>query len=277
MSNPDGRPRSRHTHCTRPGCTAPHYARGLCRAHHAKWGAAGRLARRVDAAPARAHLLALVAAGATYVQAASAAGIAPRTAHEIASGKRTTVLSDTVEKILAARWTAPARRPTQTVPSIGTMRRLQALGAIGWSTTALARQPEITCTAMGLGTIRSGEHATCLKGIADEVAAVYSQLWDQPRPDGVQVLNRAAREGWALPMEWDDIDDPATDPVRSRRTGAGQRDAAEERREAIAAWLDLPEAARGSVEALAYELGCTKRTVERDKARIRRERAQEAA
>jgi hypothetical protein len=111
-----------------------------------------------------------------------------------------------------ARTTVAAADPSirAQVPARGTVRRLQALHAVGWSTSQLAarlgRNPQILRRTM------AGERVTV--GTQSAVSALYEQLWDA-RPDvfggPARVIAESARaesrrRGWAPPLAWDDID-----------------------------------------------------------------------
>jgi hypothetical protein len=90
----------------------------------------------------------------------------------------------------------------------GTRRRLQALIAIGWPIRELARQMGWTGNP---GLLLYGERQQVHKHTAALVADVYDRLWDVPGPS-VRSRRAAARAGYAPPLAWDDIDDPAATP-----------------------------------------------------------------
>lgn len=113
------------------------------------------------------------------------------------------------------RWQAGHRR---TVPAVGTARRLQALAAIGWSSSALAAHtgrpsPEI------FSWLRRGG-GRVYRTTADWIAGVYDELCMTPRPCG-RTRSHALRAGWAPPLAWDDIDDPGERPKVARRVVSG--------------------------------------------------------
>jgi len=103
------------------------------------------------------------------------------------------------------------------IDATGTRRRLQALAAIGWSTGRLAeelgRDSRVVCR------VRSAETVTTRT--ARDVRDAYDRLWDSKPPDETRwdrnaasrARNLAAREGWAKPMDWDNIDDPSEVPA----------------------------------------------------------------
>lgn len=275
--------------CTAIGCTKPLKTTTLCTACWQRRRRRGAIPGLVDREPARQHLEVLRAAGVTRETIARVSGVPLPTIQNLSrthAPKRIT--EATSSAILAVE---PVRaNMTLRIDATGSRRRLQALAAIGWTLGGLAAHAG--CTKQWIAEIRRAERVRA--ETAEMVTRLFAELHATPGPSS-RAAELARRAGWALPMEWDDdIDDPAAQPVRSRRKGAGQRDAAEERREAVAAWLDDPRPeslpagprarlhdrgglTKGTAEQLAHRLRCTPRTIERDKARIRAERAREVA
>lgn len=101
----------------------------------------------------------------------------------------------------------------------GTRRRLQALAAVGWTTTELAAQLGYR-SPVSVSHLRSSERRT-LVTTATRIAALYDALWEQKPTGGQRTRNHARKMGWAPPMAWDDdIDDPSAVPhgvVKGRR------------------------------------------------------------
>lgn len=140
------------------------------------------------------------------------------------------------------------------VDATGTIRRLQALAAIGWSTVDLAEY--LDRSPCDLRKTRTGYWPTVRRGTAQAVAALYEQLCMTPGPSKV-ARAAAARGGWLPPLAWDDIDtdeqasdaltcadksveEPDVDPVVVERVLAGDRLPANraERHEVIRRWVD---------------------------------------
>ena len=99
------------------------------------------------------------------------------------------------------------------VDGTGVSRRLQALVAVGWTIPALCDRlhlPRNYVTKLMAG-------ASCNGLTRAEVCLVYDRLWDVPQtgPAAAGARRYAARQGWFVPMAWDDdaIDDPAAVPV----------------------------------------------------------------
>lgn len=94
------------------------------------------------------------------------------------------------------------------VPAFGVHRRVRALARMGWSQDAVARRlgilPERFKKVMG--------HAECRRELAEQVAALYRELFDQPGGNSWAKAN-AERRGWPGPMDWDDPDNPDEVPL----------------------------------------------------------------
>ena len=98
------------------------------------------------------------------------------------------------------------------VPSIGTVRRIQALQAIGWTGPRIATEAGVSLNSM-----RSIQYheATVVRSVtAAKISAAYERLC-MTHPEG-HYANRArsiaARRGWAPPNAWLDLDDPTETP-----------------------------------------------------------------
>lgn len=104
------------------------------------------------------------------------------------------------------------RAPVLMVDCTGVMRRLQALAAIGWSSTELGRRLGISGTAVQQ--FRRGEHPRVKLRSVARIRRLYAELSMTPGPS-VITRSRAVRRGWAPPLAWDDegIDDPTARPV----------------------------------------------------------------
>jgi plasmid maintenance system antidote protein VapI len=268
--------------CTRTGCERPRGPRGYCTAcyqtrrkreiAYGRWSTISR----VDPTEARTHLHELLAQGTTGRQIAEATGLAQKTITDLNTGRYRTIAAQTAQLILDCRPGIPLERlsPNQKVDATGTIRRLQALMAMGWSGGKISA--ELGWHNEQLQRVRAGGHSQVTARTAIRVRDLFDRLWDIDGGDK-RARGTAIRNGWALPMEWDDIDDPNETPTVARRTDAGQRDRALDRIEQVAAWMDdpRPEWHKGSTVQLAERLDVQPRTIERDKARIRSSRVEE--
>jgi DNA-binding CsgD family transcriptional regulator len=182
----------------------------------------------VDAAPARAHIKALMAAGMGLKRIVEVSDISQGLLWKLIYGKTradgTRAASQrirpiTEQTILAIHLNLAGGAR---VSGVGTRRRLQALVAIGWSQSKLARR-------LGMGGRNFGHliHNLGMTGAvtvahAKAVTALYDQLWDQAPPrtewrDHIaysRSLSYSAKAGWVVPMAWsdDDIDNPNATP-----------------------------------------------------------------
>lgn len=173
---------------------------------------------RTDAAPVREHLAMLMANGVSDRSIAKASTVARSTLRKIIDGQNGRVLKVTAEKILSVQPGIDALGDGCQVDSTGTVRRLQALVAIGWPQSRIADQ-------VGIG---SGNFQTLLKSptvrvrTAKKVSDLYDCLWDKTpaatssfeRAAITRARDAAAARGWLPPMAWDDdtIDDPTATP-----------------------------------------------------------------
>lgn len=108
-------------------------------------------------------------------------------------------------------------------PACGAQRRLQALMALGWSLVELGERLGRSRPAM-TDLLRQVDHVQWATYTA--VRDLYDELWDARPPEdttdqrraATRARRRAQREGWALPMAWDDdrgprgIDNPEATP-----------------------------------------------------------------
>lgn len=191
----------------------------------------GRWDALVDATPAREHLQSLMAQGMGPKRIVEVSGIGHGSISAILYGKpmrdpkqarppRKRISRDLHERIMAVRLDLA---PSVRVDSIGTVRRLRALVAIGWSQSKLARRLGMHPANFGAMLRARQVH----QRTAQAVKALYEELWDQPPPTGTgyeraaaaRAKAYAAEHGWPPPMAWDDdrIDDRTARTPRSGR------------------------------------------------------------
>jgi hypothetical protein len=113
------------------------------------------------------------------------------------------------------------------VPAAGTIRRVQALGVVGWPLSRLAREAALSPSCMA----RLMTATTVSVATARAVAAVYARYsMASPGLCGVSHIHaRAARDrataaGWAPAAAWDEdtIDDPAAIPQWTGHCGSAK-------------------------------------------------------
>lgn len=201
------------------GCRCPdsREARRLYQAERYRLKAYGRLdtTRRVDATAARARLAELAAAGVNMRRMAGDLGYSHTTLDQLLHGRRDRALETTVEKILSYTPTPDSALAGRRVHSVGSVRRVRALTALGWTCSMIAAQGDVS--AGGIQIVRAGKHEQIRAKTAGEITRIYDLLWDQTPPGrtmqeraGItRAKNMAAEEGWLPPMAWDDhgIDD----------------------------------------------------------------------
>lgn len=191
-------------------CATAHRRR--CKAYRARSLAAGG-STTVDATPTAALL-----AAAAERMSMSSIGRRLGTSHSWV-GK---VIRGEIERISPARAAQvsrelPGHTPTDSshVTAIGTIRRLQALHAIGYTWPRLATETGISLT--GIKSIVYGKWTVIEGGTADRVRSAYERLAmrvptsENRHVKGAITSARIAsqRKGWPTPLAWDDID---TDP-----------------------------------------------------------------
>lgn len=127
---------------------------------------------------------------------------------------------DAAARYEAGRYVDAILGRRRTVPSRGTARRVQALVALGWTFSDLARQ-----VGYSHDQLRKWAHQTdtmILASSAATVDALYRRLCMTPAPHATRTQKRnvgyaravARRHGWVTALAWDDdtIDDPEAEP-----------------------------------------------------------------
>jgi hypothetical protein len=99
------------------------------------------------------------------------------------------------------------------VDATGTRRRLQALAVMGWTQHDIGLRLGVTDEMVR----HFMAHRQVRRRTAERVAALFAEIGMTPGPSQVS-RQRALAKGWASPLMWDDIDDPAERPVRDPRT-----------------------------------------------------------
>lgn len=193
--------------CRRPECLNAHY-RYMSRYRLDRERGS---ARRIPPGPAAQHVQNLAAAGWTIGQIAAAAGCAERTLLDLRAQANKTIQKTLADRILKARPTLATVPGNTKVPAVGTVRRVQALRAIGYSLTDIAAAMGMAHTA--LSNTVCGRRPAVAVDTARACQRVYKQLSERPGTSK-RSTNRAAVMGWAPPAAWDEesIDDPQARP-----------------------------------------------------------------
>lgn len=167
-----------------------------------------------DPEPVRLHIEALLAAGLHQAAIARAAGILPRRIKLILSrqsdhnpGRPLTRLHQkTVERIMSI----PV--PENQVPALGTIRRVQALVALGYPLFELAHR--IHVTESDLAEVALKRPTMVHADLAAATSGLYVQLHLVPGPSA-DARKQARHFGWAAPFAWESnaaLDDPEAVP-----------------------------------------------------------------
>ncbi|MFG7942924.1 MULTISPECIES: helix-turn-helix domain-containing protein [Streptomyces] len=163
----------------------------------------------IAAEPVADHINTLFDAGAGWTQLAAATNCSTATLADIRNGNTQTVRRTTANKILAVR-PGEAQPPRRPIDATGTIRRIQALVAIGHSLRALAAESGSDYAL--LRSLLRSPHSNISRLTADRVACAYRKLAGVPGLNQ-RARNRAAAEGWPSPLAWgDNIDDPQARP-----------------------------------------------------------------
>ena len=200
--------------CRRPECLNAHY-RYMSRYRLDRIEGA---TRRVPIDPVAQHVQTLRDAGWSPGQIAAAAGCTERTVSDLQHHRYKTIRRDIASRILAARPTLATVPGTTAVPATGTIRRIQALMAIGHTLASIATAMPMAPTALS-NTVRGGR-PTVTVDTARAAERVYRAWSETPGPSR-RSINRGVANGWPPPAAWDDerIDDPGAIPDRTGFSG----------------------------------------------------------
>jgi DNA-binding CsgD family transcriptional regulator len=171
----------------------------------------------VDAEPARQHVRALSAGGIGYLRTAQLAGVPYSVVNRLIYGTREAPPSVRIRATTEAKLLAvpPDNRAERAFTSTtGTVRRMRALAAIGWTFSAQA--VAIGWTVGNYHNIFTRRYVTV--ATARTVGELYDR-WSMTTPEPGYGSDRArataARSRWLPPLAWDDetIDDADATPV----------------------------------------------------------------
>ena len=171
----------------------------------------------IDAGPVVTHIRSLVAAGMPQADIAAAASLARSTIHRYTQPNRKRIHADVAKRILAVTPGMPISKAAGFIPAAGTVRRIQALVAIGWPMRELSTRTGVAARNIAV----NGR-----TWVTVETAALVEQLYDDlsmtPGPSR-NARGFAADHGWHPPLAWDDetIDDPHAKPDPGTHTGDG--------------------------------------------------------
>jgi len=174
---------------------------------------------------AQDHIRALYASGGSYRSIAAAAGLAPTTVKDLASGRRPAT-PYTTTALLAVTTAPPPRTP---VDAGGTRLRLRALHVMGHGSARIAR-----AAGAHPDTIRAlvrGDAATISPKLRDAITAVYDAWWDKRAPArtsyergaATAARKRAVTGDWcaAAALDDDQLDMPGYRPRQGWKPATG--------------------------------------------------------
>lgn len=205
--------------CRRPNCgnTGSPARRGLCSKHrHLELLQSGRPMGYADVQPVADHLTRLLRAGLSVSCISRCSGMSAFAIYLILQGKREKVRAATAANLFAVKPSDVLRSEDGAhIPSVGTVRRLRALHAIGYTGTDLATRLDFSSTTVR--ELLAGEKPLVRASTARSVAALFNALEVNPRSRSgstSRAINRAKRLGWPVPFSWDGdtIDDPGARP-----------------------------------------------------------------
>jgi hypothetical protein len=157
--------------------------------------------------PVVAHLHALLDSGLTLAGIARDANVGRRTlGNWLNNPPSAGVQHDVAARVLALK---PSSTGPLLVPALGTVRRLQALAAMGWPVSWAGPQSGISDTHARM-LVRS-RHGSVSASVAARVDEVYRRHCMAPGPSAF-ARGHARRNNWVTAVAWDDIDDPRDKP-----------------------------------------------------------------
>lgn len=111
-----------------------------------------------------------------------------------------------------------APRSDGMIPSVGAMRRLQALGVQGYSPSVLAEESGLDIKTIRM--IQSGSRSKILISRNRAIRWLHDRLWDTDplalglrTGDVTRTRQHAQNQGWYPTEAWVDIDDPQCEPT----------------------------------------------------------------
>lgn len=286
-------PRARHQHGTRNAYVIDRCRCRACRDANITYAATltrqhlygRRHEHRVPARETREHVQLLGEHGVSYKQVAILAGVSPTTLGTLLYGcghRREGDLPRTVDAHFAARVLAVTADPLALTDGVyidatTTIRRVQALVALGYSRTSIAHRlgiiPSNFITKTMCGRRVTAKTARAVRDLYDQLAdTVPARTTHRERISYSRARHDAQRLHWLPPAAWDDIDtDPAppvadedpvdeVDDVAVERIILGDRPATVTRAELMAA-IDRLAAAGNTAGFIADRVGLTRYAV----------------
>jgi transcriptional regulator with XRE-family HTH domain len=163
--------------------------------------------------------------GGTYRSIAGAAGLAPATVHDLATGRRAPTPATT--RALAKAGGSPLRRAR--TDAGGTRLRLRALHVMGHGSARIARA--LGVREMTIRAITRGDAPTVSTRLRDDVTSLYDAWWDKRAPErdsaergaATAARRKAIAGNWCAGAGLDDdqLDTPGYKPKANWKPAAG--------------------------------------------------------
>jgi transcriptional regulator with XRE-family HTH domain len=134
----------------------------------------------------RDHISQLRQRGGTYRAIAAAAGLAPTTIHDLASGRRPATPHTTTALLKATSKALPRAR----LDAGGTRLRLRALHVMGHGSARIARA--LGVREMTIRRLVRGDATTISPKLRDAIADLYDAWWDKRAPERTRAQRGAA-------------------------------------------------------------------------------------
>ncbi|WP_156759529.1 hypothetical protein [Microbacterium karelineae] len=182
----------------------------------------GRYERRVPVEPVRERVRHLIAAGVQLRTIERGTGTSLTTVM-YGPGPQKTIAAATARRVLEYLPSLDDYADRSTIDARGARRRVQALVALGWTLSAVAKRAGLS--GPGVSDLTRAGH--CWAGTARAIRDVYEEMSMSLPPAETRIQRRdvsiaksmARREGWVPPLAWDDIDvDPR--PAEARQVEA---------------------------------------------------------
>lgn len=231
--------------CNVESCSRPARSRGLCKPCYERFRirqqAYGRFESvYVDAGPVREHVQQLLKAGLSRRRITELAGLNRKSIQYLLIGRQDRghgpykqITAENARKFLAVSMPpclASIAPDAAVVDATGTIRRVRALVAFGYTAEGLTVELAGQVSACTVHDLVRGHRTQCVARVARAIKRLFDRL--QLIPGSSQrSRNHAAKRHWALPFQWDEdtIDDPAAkpEPVRLSRRPAAKPQSAE--------------------------------------------------